>query len=129
MKTKRLLVTVLMMVLIFTMPLSVSAKEKRQKHKIPMGRFKLTAYCPCEECSEGWGRRTHSGASAQSNHTVAADLSVMNLGDWITIDGKKYKVEDSGGGVRGDHIDIFFDTHEEVEEFGVRYGNVNIWRY
>ena len=95
---------------------------------INMGKFKLSAYCPCEECSEGWGRQTHLGVRARSNHTVAADLSVMNLGDWITIDGKKYKVEDSGGGVVGDHIDIFFDTHDEVEDFGIRYGNVKILR-
>lgn len=102
--------------------------KKKQKQKITMGRFKLTAYCPCDDCSEGWGRKTHSGACAESDRTVAADLSVLNLGDWITINGKKYKVEDSGGGVVGDHLDIFFDTHEEVEEFGVRYGNVNLWR-
>ena len=105
------------------------AKKEKKKRKITMGKFKLTAYCPCHECSEGWGRKTHSGAYAQSDHTVAADLSVLNLGDWITINGKPYKVEDSGGGVVGDHIDVFFDTHEEVEEFGVRYGNVNLWRY
>lgn len=102
--------------------------KKNEKRKITMGRFKLTGYCACYECSEGWGRKTHSGAYAESNHTVAADLSVLNLGDWITIDGKKYKVEDSGGAVKGDTIDIFFDTHDEVEEFGVRYGNVNLWR-
>ena len=95
---------------------------------ISMGRFKLTAYCPCWECSEGFGRQTHSGKQARSNHTVAADLSVMNLGDTVTINGKEYKVEDSGGGVNGDHLDIFFDTHEEVEEFGVRYGDVKILR-
>lgn len=104
-------------------------KKERKKRCISMGRFKLTAYCPCYECSEGWGRKTHSGSYAESEHTVAADLSVLNLGDWITINGKKYKVEDSGGGVRGDHIDVFFDTHEEAEEFGVRYANVNLWRY
>lgn len=130
MKGKRLLVLIMVMVLIFLLPLSAEAEAKaKKKHKISMGRFKLTAYCPCEKCSEGWGRRTHSGATARSNHTVAADLSVLNIGDWVTIDGKKYKVEDRGGGVKGDHLDIFFDTHEEVEEFGVRHGHVNLWRY
>ena len=95
---------------------------------INMGTFKLTAYCPCDECSEGWGRLTHSGRIAEAGRTVAADLSVMNLGDKITIDGKEYVVEDSGGGVKGDHIDIFFDSHQEVEAFGVRNGEVKIWR-
>ena len=103
-------------------------QKAKEKKKISFGKKKLTAYCPCHECSEGWGRKTHSGAYAESDHTVAADLSMFNLGDWITIDGKKYKVEDSGGAVKGETIDIFFDTHEEVEEFGVKYGNVNLWR-
>lgn len=99
-----------------------------QARVINMGEFKLTAYCPCDECSEGWDRQTHSGHLARSGYTVAADLSVMNIGDRITIDGKEYRVEDCGGGVVGDHLDIFFDTHEEVEAFGVRYGDVKIWR-
>ena len=69
---------------------------------------------------------------ATPNHTVAADLSVMNIGDKITINGEEYVVEDCGAHVKGDHLDIFFDTHEEVEAFndgkGIAYGNVLIWR-
>ena len=40
-----------------------------------------------------------------------------------------YTAEDTGGKVDGDHIDIFFDTHEEVEEFANRKGikYVNVW--
>ena len=121
-KSKRTLFAVLLLSGFVMSPLRGEAKT------INMGRFKLTAYCPCYSCSEGWGRKTHSGNTACSEHTVAADLSILNLGDTITIDGEEYKVEDSGGGVKGDHIDIFFDTHEEVEDFGVRYGDVKIIR-
>ena len=102
--------------------LNVSAKEK----KINMGQFKLTAYCPCEECSEGWGRRTAAQTSAQSEYTIAVDPDIIDLGSKVKIGNKIYKAEDTGGAVEGDHIDIFFDTHEEVEDFGVRYKNVQV---
>lgn len=122
---KKLIVIVTL--LLFLLPTRVNAKEV-----IDMGTFKLTAYCPCEECSCGWGRQTKSGKMATSKHTVAADLSVMNLGDKITINGVDFVVEDCGGNVKGDHLDIFFDTHEEVDAFangkGIAYGNVLIWR-
>lgn len=119
----------MILAILLLIPTTVQAKSPKI---IDMGTFKLTAYCPCEECSEGWGRKTYSGKLATANHTVAADLSVMNIGDKITINGEEFVVEDKGGGVKGDHLDIYFDTHEEVEAFnngkGIAYGNVLIWR-
>lgn len=112
----------LIILLALMMPLQTQAKV------INMGEFRLTAYCGCESCSCGWGRMTKSGKIAREGVTVAADLSVMNIGDYITINGRPYIVEDCGGGVKGDHIDIFFEDHEAVEEFGVQYGDVQIIR-
>lgn len=90
-----------------------------------MGEFKITAYCPCYECSEGWGRKcAMPGHYARSNHTVAVDPDVIGYGTVLLIGDTEYVAEDCGGGVVGDHIDIFFDTHEEVEEFGKKYENV-----
>lgn len=116
---KKLLLTCAMLL---SMSLNVNAKS------INMGEFKLTAYCPCEECSEGYGRRTSTGATAKSSHTIAVDPDVIGYGSRVKIGGKTYKAEDCGGGVVGDHIDIFFDTHSEVEEFGIKYKNVKILR-
>lgn len=116
---KKLLLTC---ALFLSMSLNVNAKT------IDMGEFKLTAYCPCEECSEGYGRRTCTGTTATSEHTIAVDPDVINFGSRVEIGGNVYKAEDCGGGVCGDHIDIFFDTHSEVEEFGVQYKNVAILR-
>ena len=112
----------IILLLALIMPVQTNAKV------IDMGTFKLTAYCGCESCSCGWGRMTKSGKTAREGVTVAADLSVMNIGDKITIDGKEYTVEDCGGGVKGDHIDIFFENHEDTERFGVQYGDVKIVR-
>lgn len=91
---------------------------------VDLGTFKLTAYCPCYECSRGWGRRTSSGNTARANHTIATDPSVIPEGTHVIINGQEYVAEDVGGGVNGNHIDIFYDTHSDAVNFGVRYAEV-----
>lgn len=93
---------------------------------IPLGTFKTTAYCPCYQCSEGWGRQTSSGALATANHTVAVDKRVIPMGTRLLINGKEYVAQDVGGGVKGKHIDIYFNTHGETREHGVRNAEVFI---
>lgn len=83
-----------------------------------LGVFKLTAYCPCYECSEGWGRNTSTGAIAKAGRTIAVDPKIIPYGSTILIDDHAYIAEDCGGAVKGNVIDIFFDTHEETEGFG-----------
>ncbi len=93
---------------------------------IPLGTFKTTAYCPCYQCSEGWGRQTSSGALATANHTVAVDKRVIPMGTRLLINGQEYVAQDVGGGVKGNHIDIYFNTHGETREHGVRLAEVFI---
>ncbi len=90
-----------------------------------LGVFKTTAYCPCARCSEGWGRRTSTGAVATSDHTIAVDPRVIPYGAKVMINGTVYTAEDRGGGVRGHHIDIFFNTHGETTQYGTR--NVEVF--
>ena len=106
----------------------VKAHAQPHHRTINMGEFKITAYCPCDECSEGYGRHTASSTRARSSHTIAVDPTVISYGTKVVIDGQTYVAEDCGCGVVGDHIDIFFDTHEEVEDFGVKYKNVKLIR-
>ena len=91
---------------------------------VPLGVFKTTAYCPCQSCSEGWGRHTSSGKMASANHTVAVDPKVIPVGSHLLIDGTEYVAEDVGGGVRGNHIDIFYNTHAETRSHGTRSSEV-----
>lgn len=91
-----------------------------------LGLFKLTAYCPCTSCSGRWGTQTSTGVTAQVNHTVAVDPTVINygtkliIGDWDVV----YVAEDCGKSVKGNIIDIYFATHEECVEFGVQYAHI-----
>lgn len=127
MKKKLILNFILLLLLIFLFSVSAEAKSKRKL--IDMGEFKITAYCPCEICSDGWGRRTYSGKTAEAGRTIAVDRSVIDIGSKVKIGKHIYTAEDTGGKVDGDHIDIFFDTHEEVEEFANRKGikYINVW--
>lgn len=89
-----------------------------------LGVFKTTAYCPCGICSEGWGRRTSTGAIAAANHTIAVDPRVIPYGSKVMINGVVYTAEDRGGAVKGNHIDIFFNTHGETRTWGTRNAEV-----
>lgn len=101
-----------------------SAKKESGRNGRSLGRFKLTAYCPCYECSKGWGRMTSSGKLAQANHTIATDPSVIPEGTRVVINGTVYVAEDVGSGVVGKHIDIFMENHSSALNFGVQYAEV-----
>ncbi len=89
-----------------------------------MGIFKTTGYCQCRSCSAGWGRLTSTGTVASAGRTIAVDPRVIPYGTKVMINGNIYTAEDCGGGVRGDHIDIFFNTHSEARNQGVQYAEV-----
>lgn len=101
--------------------------EDKPKYK-ELGEFKLTAYCPCYECSEEYGRMTATGKIAKANHTVAVDPDVIPYGSVLMIDGHEYEyvAEDCGGLVSGKHLDIYFEDHSKVEQFGRQYATVFI---
>ena len=104
------------------------AKKKKKKKKIDFGTMKCTAYCDCPECSSGYGRKTQSGTTAEAGRTIAVDPDVIDIGSKVEIDGEIYIAEDVGSAVVGDTIDIFFDSHEEVEEWGVKYLETKVVR-
>lgn len=86
-----------------------------------LGTFKLTAYCSCSKCCGKSDGITASGKKAKANHTVATDSSIP-FGTELYINGNTYIVEDRG--VKGNVIDIYFDSHEEALNFGVKYAKV-----
>lgn len=103
-------------------PLPIAKKEKKA---VFLGKFKITAYCPCEECSEGYGNNTSTGVKAKQGRTIAVDPSVIPYGTKVYIKGiGEFTAEDCGGDVKGKHIDIYFNSHEETVEFGVKHRKV-----
>ncbi|MBQ1327157.1 MAG: hypothetical protein IIY49_03875 [Eubacterium sp.] len=91
-----------------------------------LGQFVTTAYCPCVVCCGKTNGITASGAHAQANHTIATD-SRFDFGTQLVIDGQVYTVEDRGGAIQGNRIDIFFNTHQEALNYGRR--TVDVYAY
>lgn len=93
-----------------------------------LGIFTVTAYCPCKDCSDEYGWNTATGAVATAGRTIAVDPSVIPYGTKVLINGHTYIAEDCGGEIKGNRIDIFFNTHKEVESFDKQKLDVYIVR-
>ena len=107
-------------------PLDIETVE--QSFMESLGEFKLTAYCPCKECTGDGDGITASGTVATQGRTIAVDPSVIPYGTVLVINGHEYIAEDSGTGwIEGKEIDIFFDDHQEAREFGEQYAEVFIY--
>ena len=91
----------------------------------PIGRFKLTAYSGPQ-----LGQPlpiTATGTAARAGRTVAVDPRVIPLGSKIFIEGLGERIaEDVGGGVKGNHIDVYLGTIPQARNFGVQRGSVSL---
>ena len=83
---------------------------------------KVTAYCPCEKCCGKWSDGvTASGyVIKKGDKFCAADRSVpfgtiLNIPEYGRV-----KVLDRGGAIKGNRIDVYFDTHQEALNWGVK---------
>ncbi|MBO5260839.1 MAG: 3D domain-containing protein [Coprococcus sp.] len=94
-----------------------------------LGKFWITAYCPCSICCGIWSNPTNpstaSGAPAVEGVTCAAP-SNFEFGTELIVDGHTYVVQDRGGAVQGQHLDIYFSTHEAALNFATGYYDVYI---
>ncbi len=89
------------------------------------GTYKITAYCSCAKCCGKATGRTASGTRATAGRTVAAS-SQFAFGTQLNIGGHVYTVEDRGGAINGNKIDIYVNSHSEALRWGVRYLPVNV---
>lgn len=107
-----------------TKPAASSTKKTTSTSSKHLGTFKVTAYCSCEKCcGAGASGYTASGTKATAGRTIAAS-SKFAFGTKLMFNGTVYTVEDRGGSVNGNVIDLYFDSHEEACKWGVRYFDV-----
>ena len=90
-----------------------------------IGECTVTHYC-CElyahVCGDGDGL-TATGIPVTPG-VVAVDPEVIPLGSTVIIDGQAYLAADTGGAVRGNHVDIAVATHQEAEALGTTTAEV-----
>ena len=87
-----------------------------------------TGYCPCDKCINVPKYRDGKTASMKPVKVgyIAVDTSVIPFGSEVYIEEMGvYTAEDRGAKIKGNKIDIFFNTHEEALKFGVK--RLHIW--
>jgi 3D (Asp-Asp-Asp) domain-containing protein len=119
---------------------SITEQKPTEPELISLGEYKLTAYCGCTECCGVWGENRPLDCNGNpivytANHTVAvegvtiaADLNVLPYGTKVIIDGHTYIVQDKGGSINGNKIDVYFESHQAALEFGVQYKEIFVER-
>lgn len=91
-------------------------------------RVKATAYWAVNGVNSTY---TYSGRKAVRNpngySTIAVDPRVIPLGTKLYVEGYGYAIAaDTGTSVKGNFIDVYFDTYKEACNWGLKYVNVHI---
>lgn len=101
---------------------------------IYLGNYRITAYCACKKCCGVWAENRPNGivkgamgVELTPGYSVASPLAfgtklyIEGYGDVVVQDRTaSWVVEEYNGEI----IDIYFDSHEEALNFGVRYADV-----
>lgn len=103
-----------------TVDIVAAIENNTEKPLFSLGDFTATAYCPCVECCGKTDGITATGTKATAGRTIAVDPDVIPYGTEVIINGHTYTAEDCGGAIVGNSVDIFFNTHEEAQQFGVQ---------
>ncbi len=110
-------------------------------------QMSVTGYCNCSQCCSwhyNWhGRRTYSsgpnkgrrkeiGITASGTRTrtgtVAADTRRYPMGTILYVPGYGYgRVEDTGGAIKGDTLDLWFPSHARARQWGRQTLTVHVW--
>ena len=112
-------------------------------HTEYIGTYYLTAYCPWEcgyngeNFPAGW--RTASGEICHRADwddrlweptTCAIDRSIHSFGDMFYIEefDRVFVAEDTGPGVNGRHLDLFYEDYDDMASFPTGYYTVySVW--
>ena len=89
----------------------------------PIGKYYITAYNDEETACKitASGAKCHEGTIT----TCAADVpKYFHFGDIIEVDGRLFRVEDTGSAVKKRHIDLFFDSYSDMKKYGSNYQNI-----
>ena len=90
-------------------------------------KVQATAYCSCSICCGPYdGTSTADGSRPKPYYTVAAS-KLMPFGTMLYIpyfdsspNNGVFEVEDRGGAIQNNRIDVYFATHQEALRFGRR---------
>lgn len=86
----------------------------------------VTGFCACQQCCGPMASGlTSANTVPRPAHTIAAPRNVP-LGSGVVVAGLHYRVEDRTARRYDGRFDIYFRTHKEAREFGIRKLTVTI---
>lgn len=88
----------------------------------------------CTATAYSGGALTRTGSKPSRNvdgiSTIAVDPSVIPLGTKVFVDGYGYAIaSDTGGAIKGNKIDVYFNNSDETQRWGIKTVNVTIVAY
>lgn len=113
--------------------------ESTEPALISLGTFKLTAYCSCQKCCGSYALNRpvdengneivygSIGVRLEAGVSIAVDPSVIPYGTQVIINGHTYTAHDTGGNIKGNRIDVYFDNHQDAWDFGAQYAEVFVY--
>ena len=98
-----------------------------------LGKFTVTAYCGCGRCNGKYRKNgkpiTSTGAYAKQGVTIAVDPEVIPYGSVLYLKGIGYRLaSDTGGAIKGNRLDLYFEEHTDALMFGRREVEVFIFK-
>ncbi len=88
--------------------------------------MKATAYCPCSQCNYPWGGKPSALGLPLGYGIAAVDPTVIKLGTRLYVEGYGEAIAaDTGGAIKGNRIDLCFNTHSEALAWGIK--NVKVY--
>jgi uncharacterized protein YabE (DUF348 family)/3D (Asp-Asp-Asp) domain-containing protein len=86
------------------------------EYKKMIKNVSMTAYSSEEA---GIGNKTASGTRVTEGRTIAVDPNVIPIGWWVYIEGLGFRrAEDTGGAIKGNKVDVYYDSLSHVRNFG-----------
>ena len=93
-----------------------------------VGKFKVTHYCSCTICT--WGSGITASGKPVADGMIAADWKVLPRGTKVYLKSGdtmiEKVVEDTGGAIQGNRIDIYVPSHSEALARGVYYTDLYV---
>ncbi len=85
-----------------------------------LNNVSMTAYSSEEP---GIGTKTASGTRVTEGRTIAVDPNIIPIGWWVYIEGIGFRrAEDTGGAIKGNKIDVYYDSLQNARNFGRKSG-------
>lgn len=96
----------------------------------------VTGYCPCRICCGDFADgKTATGRDARKSG-IAVDPEIISLGSYIDVpgynrgpnnNGSWIMADDTGRVIKGNKIDLRFQTHGEAKKWGKKEMIVRVW--